>query len=299
VAGSLRSFAPADRDRVVELSRVALARPELQVGNPVWTTPDELESELADWDPPPEETLFVVDDEGQVVGFGGVELPRGFEHAELFGPLLATDVRGRKLAMLLLEASLDRARTGRATAVFASVGTRNANGRILLERHGFRPRGAPQATYRLRPDDHRPADTAPSRVAVRLATGADLEPALELYRECFPGGRFSANVWRENIERGTVYVADDADRAVAVLNIDPGDRWIYHVGVTASERNRGVGGYLLSQALEHYWARHPGETLGLDVDASNVAAIRLYRRQGFAPWLVLQVFELALSNGAG
>ena len=31
--------------------------------------------------------------------------------------------------------------------------------------------------------------------------------------------------------------------------------------------------------------------LGLDVDADNVPAIRLYRRQGFAPWLVLQTFE--------
>jgi ribosomal protein S18 acetylase RimI-like enzyme len=294
VVGSLRSFAPADRDRVVELSRVALARPELQVGNPAWTTRDELESELADWVPPAEETLFVADEDGQVVGFGGVELPRGFEHAELFGPLVATDVRGHKLATLLLEASIERAQAGPATAVFASVGTRNANGRILLERRGFRPRGAPQATYRLRPSDHRPADAAPNGVAIRLATDDDLEAALELYRECFPDGRFPATVWRENIERGTVYVAKDAGRVVAVLNIDPGDRWIYHVGVTASERNRGVGGYLLSSALDDYWARHPGETLGLDVDASNVAAIRLYRRQGFAPWLVLQVFELGL-----
>jgi ribosomal protein S18 acetylase RimI-like enzyme len=294
VVGSLRSFAPADRDRVVELSRVALARPELQVGNPAWTTRDELESELADWHPPPEETLFVADDEGQVVGFGGVELPRGFEHAELFGPLVATEVRGHKLGTNLLEASIERARAGEATSVFASVGTRNANGRILLERHGFRPHGAPQATYRLRPSDHRPTDAAPNGVVVRLATEDDLDAALRLYRECFPDGRFPANVWRENIERGTVYVADDADRVVAVLNIDPGDRWIYHVGVAASERNRGVGGYLLSHALEHYWGQHPGETLGLDVDASNVAAIRLYRRQGFAPWLVLHVFELSL-----
>jgi hypothetical protein len=30
------------------------------------------------------------------------------------------------------------------------------------------------------------------------------------------------------------------------------------------------------------------------VDRDNVPAIKLYRRQGFAPWLVLQSFELAL-----
>jgi hypothetical protein len=32
------------------------------------------------------------------------------------------------------------------------------------------------------------------------------------------------------------------------------------------------------------------------VNADNVPAIRLYRRQGFAPWLVLQTFELALQR---
>ena len=81
---------------------------------------------------------------------------------------------------------------------------------------------------------------------------------------------------------------------VAVLNIDPTDRWIYHVGVAQSERNRGVGGLLLSRSLEDYWRQHPGETLGLDVDRGNTPAIKLYRRQGFAPWLVFQTFELPL-----
>ena len=294
MGGSLRSFTAGDRDRVVELSRAALARPDQQVGNPGWSTRDELESELADWDPPPEETLFVAEDDGVVVGFGGIELPAGFSHAELFGPLVAADVRGHGLEAEILAASLERAKVGRADAVFASVGTRNSAGRILFERHGFRPRGGPQATYRLRASDHRPVTAAPDGVEVRNTAGDDLEAAIELYRECFPEGRFPPGAWRENIERGTVYTAHQDGRLVAVLNIDPGDRWIYHVGVTESERNRGVGAYLLSRSLEDYWRTHPDETLGLDVDASNVPAIRLYRRQGFAPWLVLQVFELAL-----
>ncbi len=64
--------------------------------------------------------------------------------------------------------------------------------------------------------------------------------------------------------------------------------------MTESERSRGVGAYLLSRSLEEYWAEHPGETLGLDVKADNLPAIRLYRRQGFTPWLVLQTLELSL-----
>ena len=81
---------------------------------------------------------------------------------------------------------------------------------------------------------------------------------------------------------------------MGVLHIDPADRWIYHVGVAERARRRGVAASLLSRSLANYWDRRPGETLGLDVDTDNVAAIRLYRRQGFAPWLVLQTLELEL-----
>jgi ribosomal protein S18 acetylase RimI-like enzyme len=294
VAARLRSFRRGDLDAVVELSRLALARPELQVGNPVWSTRDELESEVGDWDPGAEETLLVAEERRRVVGFGGVELPPGFAHAELFGPLVAAEARGHGVGGDLLEASIERARQAPVTSLAGSVGTRNAAGRVLLERHGFRPRGRPMATYRLTRTVHRSVGRPPSGLTVRLAGEDDLDAALALYHECFPDGRFPDAVWRHNIESGTVYAAEDGGRIVAVVNIDPQDRWIYHVGVTEGERNRGVGGYLLSRALEDYWKRHPDETLGLDVAADNVPAIRLYRRQGFTPWLVLQTLELAL-----
>ena len=292
MAANLRSFRPEDAERVVKLSRAALSRPEFQVGNPIWTTEDELRSELADWDPPPEDSLYVAEDESGVIGFGGVEVPRGFPHAELFGPLVAKEARGHRLGTQLLEASVERARADGALPVYASVGTRNAAGQVLLERHGFTARGRPQATFKLQPSAHRPLEQAPEGVRVRLATADDLPATLELYRECFPAGQFPDAVWRENVDHGTVYAGEQDGRIVAVLNIDPSDRWIYHVGVTTSERNRGVGSYLLSRSLRSYWDEHPDQALGLDVDADNVPAIRLYRRQGFAPWLVLQTFEL-------
>jgi [ribosomal protein S18]-alanine N-acetyltransferase len=294
VAASLRSFRRSDGDAVAELSRRALTRPDKHVGNPVWAGREELESEIAEWDPGAEETLIVAEEDGRVIGFAGVELPHGFDHAELFGPLVAPGAEGQTLGRRLLEASLERARALGSSSILASVGTRNAAARMLLARSGFRPRGTPQATYRLTPGQHRPVREAPSGVEVRPASRDDLGPVLALYRECFPEGRFPDAVWSESIDDGTVYAAEADGRLVAVLNIDRSDRWIYHVGVTANERNRRVGSYLLSRALEDYWERHPGEALGLDVDADNLPAIRLYRRQGFAPWLVLQTFELPL-----
>ena len=296
MAASLRSVREDDWPAIVELSRRAVARPEEQVGNPVWTTRDELESELADWDVDPTETLLVEEGEdGEVVGFGGVEVLRGFDHIELYGPLVAPAARGQKIGARLLEASIDLARRHRGERLVTAVGARNAGGRLLLEHHGFQRRGPANAVFRLAPGMHRPVSEGPDGVSVRRGRPRDLDAALRLYRECFPDGRFPDEFWANELERGGIYLAEADGEPVAVLDVDASDRWIYHVCVTTSEREHGVGSFLVSEALSDYWASHPGETLGLSVAADNVPAMRLYRRQGFAPWLVLQSLELPLA----
>ncbi len=91
-----------------------------------------------------------------------------------------------------------------------------------------------------------------------------------------------------------MYLAERDGAPLAFVNIDPNDRWAYQIGVVAHERSQGVGRFLLSRVLEDYWTEHPGEILGLSVEADNVPALKLLRRQGFAPWLVLQSYELWL-----
>jgi ribosomal protein S18 acetylase RimI-like enzyme len=294
VASSLRSFEERDRSAVLELSRHALQRPEEQVGNPLWTTSEELESELSDWDVPPEETLIVEEADGEIVGFGGVEVSPGFEHADLFGPLVAAGYRGRKLGTTILEASVERAENQGARKVIASVGAHNKGGRLLLARAGFHAFGSAHAVFRLHPADHRPAGPGPEGVSVRRGQPADIEETVRLYRACFPDGVFPESAWQEALERGAVYIGEAQEESLAVVNIDPSDRWIYHLGVVESERDQGLGSHVLSYALTDYWRTHPGEILGLTVHAENVPALRLYRKQGFAPLLILQSFELPL-----
>jgi ribosomal protein S18 acetylase RimI-like enzyme len=279
---------------VLELSRRALARPQEQLGNPAWETREELESELEGWDREPHETLFVEEDDGDIIGFGGVEVASGWEHADLFGPLVAEGYRGGKLRTELLDASIATGRALGAHRIMGSVGTRNADCRILLERAGFRPIEGAQAMFRLTQLAHRRVEPPFDDTAVRRGRPSDLAATLALYHECFPEGRFPESVWRAGLERGTVYLAEEGRQIMALVDIDPSDRWIYHLGVARSARSRGLGAFLLSRALEDYWGEHPGESLGLSVSADNVPAIRLYRRQGFAPWLVLQTFELSL-----
>jgi ribosomal protein S18 acetylase RimI-like enzyme len=294
VGSSLRSFAPRDRAAVLELSRHALQQPQEQVGNPIWTTAEELESELSDWEVPPEETLFVDEIDGEVVGFAGVEISPGFDHADLFGPLVLPSYRGQKLGTILLEAAIERAENRSARRVVGAVGARNATGRLLLERAGFAAQGGATAVFRLNEADHRRVESGPPDFTVRAGTPDDLQVTLRLYRECFPDGAFPESAWQSGLEEGAVYIGEAGGEARAIVNIDEPDRWIYHLGVTESERDQGVGAYVLSEALAAYWSNHPGETLGLSVHADNLPALRLYRRQGFAPMLVLQSFELPL-----
>jgi [ribosomal protein S18]-alanine N-acetyltransferase len=294
VASSLRSYAAQDLQAVLQLSRRALQRPEEQVGNPLWASAEEVESELSDWGVPPEETLVVDEVDGEVVGFGGIEVSPGFDHADLFGPLVAPGFRGQKRGTHLLDASLERARRRGAARVVAAVGTRNASGRLLLERAGFRARGSASAIFQLREADHRRVSTGPPGLVVRTGGSKDLAATLRLYEECFPDGAFPESAWREALEHGDVSIAELDGEAQAFVSIDPADRWIYHLGVTASERSQGIGSRVLSEALAAYWAGHPKETLGLSVQADNVPALRVYRRQGFMPLLILQSFELRL-----
>lgn len=294
MASSLRSFSRDDSPAILELSRRALNRPEEQVGNPLWATRDELESELSDWDEPPERTLLVDDEDGVVIGFGGVEVVKGFRHADLFGPLIAPGYRGQRLGSELLDASIAIAVEHGRHSVVGSVGPRNISGRLLLEHQGFHPRGPAKAVFRLAPEEHRPAGEGPTGVEVRRGGEEDLASALALYHETFPDGLFPDESWRVGLTQGSVYLAERDGVPLAFLNVDPSDRFVYQIGVVEQERSRGVGHFLLSRVLEDYWTRHPGEMLGLSVEADNMPALRLLRRQGFAPWLVLQSYELWL-----
>ena len=294
MASNLRSFNREDVPAVLELSRRAFGRPEEQVGNPLWASLDELESELSDWDEPPESTMLVDVEDGKVVGFGGVEVAKAFTHADLFGPLIAPGYRGQRLGSELLDASVAIAVEHGRHSVVGSVGPRNVSGRLLLEQNGFHPRGPARAVFRLAPEEHRATAEGPKDVEVRRGGDRDFEAALGLYHSTFPEGVFPDDAWRDGLAKGSVYLAERGGTPLAFLNLDPNDRWAYQIGVVAEERSQGVGRFLLSRVLEDYWTEHPGEILGLSVEADNVPALKMLRRQGFAPWLVLQSYELWL-----
>jgi GNAT superfamily N-acetyltransferase len=288
---NLRSFRSEDASAVLELSRRAQTREEEQVGTPLWASRDELDAELSGLDRRPEETLRIAEDEGVVAGCGGIELE---DEALLFGPVVAPAFRGRKVGRTLLKASVELARAEGVGRLVGSVGVRNIGGRLMLERNGFEPHGGPVAVYQLRPEQHRAVESPlHPGITTRVAAADELPTVLPLFRECFPRSALSDEVWRRALGRGQVRLSEEHGVPIALVRINPARRRVLH-GVTTSARERGIGGYVLSEALEAYWREHPGETLRLTAPVENVPASRIYRHQGFAPWLLLQLFELAL-----
>ena len=133
------------------------------------------------------------------------------------------------------------------------------------------------------PADHRPAGPAPRGVRVRAGVGGDLDRIWLLYRQSFPIGRRTEDVWRRWLDEREVLVAERDGETVAFVHIEPVAGWITHVGVAEEARGLGVGGFLFSTAVEDWWQERPESELRLSIKPDNMPAIRLYRRLGFEP----------------
>lgn len=81
----------------------------------------------------------------------------------------------------------------------------------------------------------------------------------------------------------SVFVARLGDEIVGTLKLYtlPEKIGIYAVGVHPNQQRRGVGKWMMLEAIEH--ARRRGHTrFGLEVDPDNTPAVALYRSLGFA-----------------
>lgn len=123
------------------------------------------------------------------------------------------------------------------------------------------------------------------RPAIRPAVAKDLEALAALDRVCFGSSAWSSESWREEFARlETDRVVLVADEGVAVgyvvllvpsVEEDPVE--LLRVAVDPAERRTGIGGQLMTAALQ----RCAGRTVLLEVAAGNKSAEALYRGFGF------------------
>jgi len=120
---------------------------------------------------------------------------------------------------------------------------------------------------------------------IRPASLADVAALAELERACFSDPWTAAGI-RETIQYETArtFVAQDSGQIVGyvIARISGQEGEILDLAVLPERRRRGIGRALLCAV----WNALQGDgvkELYLEVRESNVAAIELYRRQGFRP----------------
>lgn len=133
------------------------------------------------------------------------------------------------------------------------------------------------------PHDGRPGTAT---TGIRPLTGADVPRLVELERELFGAGAWSAAMLREELAApGRWYVGLDDPAsgglvAYAGLWFDGDAATVMTLGVARSAQRRGVGAALLD-ALVARARSLDAHALLLEVRVDNEAAIALYRRAGF------------------
>jgi ribosomal-protein-alanine N-acetyltransferase len=65
-----------------------------------------------------------------------------------------------------------------------------------------------------------------------------------------------------------------------IVQHNPRDAWILRIGVREDQRMAGAGTALLAAVIDALCS-HPVQTIRLSVSPGNMAAIRLYKKQGF------------------
>ncbi|AHE97512.1 ribosomal protein S18-alanine N-acetyltransferase [Thioalkalivibrio paradoxus] len=118
---------------------------------------------------------------------------------------------------------------------------------------------------------------------VRPMRPEDIDRVMEIERRAYPFP------WTEGIFRDCLRVGYDCrvlelDRDLvghAVLTLAAGEAHLLNLSVDVRRQRQGLGRFLLRRLIADVRCRG-GETVFLEVRPSNVAAVKLYRSEGFA-----------------
>ncbi|AGA34855.1 Ribosomal-protein-S18p-alanine acetyltransferase [Thioalkalivibrio nitratireducens DSM 14787] len=118
---------------------------------------------------------------------------------------------------------------------------------------------------------------------VRPMRPEDVDRVMEIERRAYPFP------WTEGIFRDCLRVGYDCrvlelDRDLvghAVLTLAAGEAHLLNLSVDVRRQRQGLGRFLLRRLIADV-RRRGGETVFLEVRPSNVAAVALYRSEGFA-----------------
>jgi acetyl-CoA carboxylase carboxyl transferase subunit beta len=251
------------------------------------------------WEQSLDDGSTVVTDNGRLVGIGIVRARGDTYEADNF---VHPDFAGRGIGSFLLDQAERRARKDSVRILRAVTLGRDARGRELFERRGFR---YIRSFYRMMIDltAAPPPPSWPAGFTVApLAAGEErqlYETVQEAFAEHWGHVRRTFEEWMagHRLEPELCFLVREGDNVVAAVISQEerfGVAWVDVLGVRAPWRRKGLGEALLRLAFGKLYERG-GRRVGLGVDAENTTgATRLYERVGMHVASQADVFEKRL-----
>lgn len=264
-----------------ELARfiAALNRDEQHHIGYLGTDPREIAAALQEAGLPPHEAFVVAREGDAIVGAFGFEADTELGRAWLYGPFArhpdwaaVADRLWAEVQALIPVAAHER-------ELFCDI--ENVNCCAFAARHGFPPRSE-DAILQF---DRRSLAELPVASAPELSP-ADHAAFEQLHDRLFPGTYYAGRQIIGRLDQHRkVFVAIEGTALQGYIHVEVqpefGEGNIEFIGVAEGARGRGIGRRLLAAALGWMFAFESIESIFLAVNATNTAALGLYRGAGF------------------
>jgi [ribosomal protein S18]-alanine N-acetyltransferase len=114
---------------------------------------------------------------------------------------------------------------------------------------------------------------------------SDIDEIVPIEQELFGAERWTAGMFRSELERGYYYLIarDEAGAAVGYAGLalaPPEEAWVNNLAVRRAAQRHGIGRALLAALLAEA-ARHRVQRVLLEVAVDNGPALKLYAQYGF------------------
>lgn len=249
------------------------------IGTDVHEIKDTLLKDFSDL--PIEDSAVCGYDEGELVGFLGLDYDQESKSAELWGPF-TSGVDGLSLSLEMFKHLLTKL-PGPIEKIYGFFNIQNENG-ILFMNSLQAARKADQTILSIGKNQYFPIKNAD--IAISELTYEDQAHFISLHDMIFRNSYLNAaTILNKQSDKNKVFVARNTGKLLGHVYCEAvpefGEGEIHYLTVSQEARNRGVGTSLIQKSLDFLFSFTEFNEITLCVEGKNDPAIHAYRKAGF------------------
>lgn len=249
------------------------------IGTDVHEIKDTLLNDFSDF--PLEDSAVCGYDEGELVGFLGLDYDQESKSAELWGPF-TSGVDGLSLSLAMFKHLLTKL-PGPIEKIYGFFNIQNENG-ISFMNSLQAARKADQAILSIGKNQYLPVKNAD--ITISELKDEDQAHFISLHDMTFRNSYLNAaTILDKQCDKNKVFVAKNTGKLLGYVYCEAvpefGEGEIHYLAVSQEARNRGVGTSLIQSTLDFLFSFNEINEITLCVEGKSYPAIHAYRRAGF------------------